>query len=199
MQEAIDRFRLNIIHIRNIQALYISLRSMTTSVIDLSDLLRVQIVMSVSALDYYVHEVARIGMLEIFDGSRPATTAYGRFNISLNSALQGRADASNAWLDSEIRLRHGFLSFQQPDRIADACRLISEVELWNTVGGHMGQDPKAVKNKLQLIVERRNKIVHEADADPSFPGVRWPITATDVEGTTDFIEEVGETLHSVIA
>jgi len=172
---------------------------MTTSAIDLSDLLRVQIVMSVSALDYYVHEIARIGMLEIFDGSRPPTAAYGRFNISLDSALQGRTDTSNTWLETEIRLRHGFLSFQQPDKIADACRLISEVELWNTVAGHMGQDPKAVRGKLQLVVERRNKIVHEADADPSFPGARWPITVTDVEGTTNFIEEVGETLHSVVA
>lgn len=199
MQQAIDRFRLNITHVRNIHALYLSMRSMTTSAIDLSDLLRVQIVMCVSALDYYIHEIARIGMLEIFDGVRPATPAYGKFNVSLDSALQGKvAGASNAWLEAEIRSRHSFLSFQQPDKIADACRLISPIELWNVVGAHMSKDPKALKGGLQLIVDRRNKIAHEADADPSFPEARWPLSATDVEGATKFIEDLCEAIHAVI-
>jgi hypothetical protein len=52
--------------------------------------------------------------------------------------------------------------------------------------------------ELQLIVDRRNKIAHEADADPSFPGARWPLSTADVEGATKFIEELCEAIHAVI-
>jgi hypothetical protein len=200
MQDAIDQFRLNIGHVRNIHAIHGAFSSRITSALDLSDLLRSQIVMAVSALDHYVHEATRIGMLESLDGRRPQTPAFQRFAVSLDSALQIRTATSNIWLETEIRSRHGFLSFQQPDKIADAIRLISPIELWNEVGVSLNKPAADIKSKLQLIVDRRNKIAHEADIDPTYPGsgVRWPITASMVSDAANFIEEICETIHTRI-
>lgn len=58
--------------------------------------------------------------------------------------------------------------------------------------------PEHIKNNLILIIQRRNKIAHEADIDPSFPGTRWPITPADVIMSTDFVESICEVIHQLI-
>ncbi len=57
-------------------------------VVDLNDLLRAEMVLIVSALDHFVHELARLGMMEIWRGIRPATAAYLKFSVSLKVATQ---------------------------------------------------------------------------------------------------------------
>jgi hypothetical protein len=200
MQVAIEQFRLNAGHVRHIQSLHAAFGALTTSAIDLSDILRTQLVMIVSAMDHYVHEVARIGMLEIIDGRRPSTPSFQRFSISLGTALQIPTALDHSWLDSEIRMRHGHLTFQQPDKIADAIRLISSIELWTEIAQRMAISPQQAKSRLQLIVERRNKIAHEADVDPTYPGsgARWPITPTMVADSTTFIESLCENIHELV-
>jgi len=101
------------------------------------------------------------------------------------------------YLETEIRTRHSYSSFQQPDKIAEAVRLFSTVELWNAVGAHFGEDPNTLKKTLKLLVERRNKIAHEADLDPSFPGQRWPINRNDTEAALAFVEKIGEAIYIV--
>jgi hypothetical protein len=46
--------------------------------------------------------------------------------------------------------------------------------------------------------DRRNKIAHEADMDPSYPGARWPISETDVNKALDFIEQLCEAIHVAV-
>lgn len=62
MQEAIDLFHANLERIRSLDSIVAAMSSQTTD--DLTDILRAELVMSVSALDYYLHEVVRFGMLE---------------------------------------------------------------------------------------------------------------------------------------
>ncbi len=102
------------------------------------------------------------------------------------------------WLDAEIRERHGWLSFQDPDKIADALRLISDQKIWNEVGGRIGMDAGAVKMEFKLIVDRRNKIAHEADMDPSAPGARWPIDEALTKDAIDYIEKVAHAIFDVV-
>ena len=173
--------------------------------------------LTVSALDYYIHEVVTLGMLEIYRGQRaePAVSAntsksaFSRFKVSLGGARQDRQIAldisswleteiqsnygyellensntisnllpiisnsivnrlnNTAWLENEIRETLGYQSFQQPDKIADAIRLISDKKLWQEVANNMNKSAKDIKQPLTLIVDRRNKIAHEADIDPT--------------------------------
>ncbi len=163
-------------------------------------MLRAQIVMIVSALDLYIHEITRVGMLEVYSGNRPQTDAFLRFQVTLDSAIDGIANphVSN-WLDIEIRERHSHLSFQDPDNIADAVRRFSSCELWPSVARHLNLDVQEVKIRLRTIVKRRNQIVHEADLDPTYPGTvnRWPITPSDVISTIDFVQDVCEAIDII--
>jgi hypothetical protein len=199
MQAAIDQFRANIDRIRNLGAIHRALKAQTTEVIDLSDILRAELVMAVSALDHYIHEIVRIGMLEIYHGNRAKTAAFLRFSISLDSALQGiTTPTSDDWLDNEIRVRHGWQSFQQADKVADAIRLISDVSLWEEIANQLGRNSQDVKRQLNLIVGRRNQIAHEADINPTFPGERWPIDEALVDDAISFIEQIAETIYQVL-
>lgn len=66
MQAAISQFRANLERVRNLGAIYKTFRIQTTEVLDLSDILRAQLVMAVSAFDQYIHEIVRLGMLEAY-------------------------------------------------------------------------------------------------------------------------------------
>lgn len=201
MQSAIEQFRISASRVRDLVAIYSSVKAKTTPALDLSDILRAALVLAVSALDYYVHEVVRIGMLEIHRGQRPEPSAFCRFSIALGSAREGLDAARNidSWLEDEIRQRHSYKSFQQPDNIADAIRLISDKKLWKEVSSNIGgTTEKNIKDKLCLIIDRRNKIAHEADINPTYPGSRWSIDEVLVNDAIDFIEQIVESIHKTL-
>lgn len=198
MQVALAQFKLNLNRARDLIGLATALEATTTSAIDVTDLLRAALVLAVSALDHYVHEVTRKGMLEIAEGKRVPTDAYFRFQVSLRRIATLRQTAGNAWLNQEIIDRHGWLSFQDPDKIADALRHITDRKVWNEIASHLNVSTPDAKARLRLIVERRNKIAHEADMDPTAPGMRWPIDAPIARGAIDFVSDLADILARVI-
>jgi hypothetical protein len=199
MHDAILQFRSNIARVRALGGLYAALLSLTTPALDATDILRAQIVLAVSALDHYIHELARLGMIEVYTGLRPATNGFSRFHVRIDAAMRGiAAGIGSLWFEEEIRDKHKILAFQDPDKIADAIRLFSSCELWPTVAINLHISAQDVKTRLRLIIERRNKIAHEADLDPSYPGVRWPITAAETENVIKFIEDVCEQIYVVV-
>ncbi|EAZ92627.1 HEPN domain-containing protein [Crocosphaera chwakensis] len=249
MQSAIEQFRVSIKRVRDLIALHNSIKVQSTSALDLSDILRSALVLIVSALDYYIHEVVVLGMLEIYQGQRSEPnpsrntfkSAFSRFKVSLGGASKERQIAldianwleieiqqnygseflqqsynlsqllpmisnsminqlnNTSWLEAEIREALGYQSYQQPDKIADAIRLISDKKLWDEVGNNMNKPAKDIKQQLTLIVDRRNKIAHEADIDPTYNiGNRWPIDEILVSETIDFIEDVVENIHQIL-
>jgi hypothetical protein len=249
MQSALDQFRISIGRVRDLITLHNSVKAQATGSFDPSDMLRVALVLAVSALDYYVHEVVTLGMLEIHRGQRPepsssantTQSAFSRFQVSLGGARQDRLTAvdiaswleaelqqaygydflqqshtvsalipaisssmldrlnNTSWLESEIRERLGYQSFQQADKIADAIRYISDKKLWEEVATQMTKPTKDIKQQLNSIVDRRNKIAHEADIDPTYGiGSRWEIDELIVGDAVDFIERLVENIHQVL-
>ena len=200
MQAAIDQFRTNINRARNLGSIFETLDSQTTSVLDLSDILRAELVLAVSALDHFIHELVRLGMLEAYRGDRPRTGRFLRFKVSLENALARTADnAGEQWIDSEVRTRNGYRTFQDPEEISEAIRLISDVRLWVNVSQRMGNTPDEVKEDLRSIVNRRNKIVHEADMIPSPFEERWPIDKMMVSNAVDMIKKIAEAIYDAVS
>lgn len=198
MQPAIDQFRLNIRRIKSISGLYKALRAITTEAIDTSDILRTQIVMIVSAFDFFIHEIVRLGMLEAHRGNRDKTGAFFRYRVSLESVQRiGDSLDTDEWLDSEIRFQHGWKSFQHSDKVAEAIRLISDKSLWEEVGQQMTKPSREIKQQLDLIVDRRNKIAHEADIDPTY-NTYWPIDEILVDDVVDFMENIAEAIYRIL-
>ena len=127
------------------------------------------------------------------------TDAFLKFQVSvelLQRTISG--ESAMALFENEIREEHSYLSFQHPDRIADAVRLFHPEPIWPEIGNKLSIPANDIKTQLRLIVERRNKIAHEADMDPSYPGSRWPITKADATNTVTFIETICETIDFII-
>ena len=82
MKRVLSQFKENIERVRNLHATYKILSIETTDAIDFSDLLRAELVLVVSAIDYYIHEIVRVGMLEVFQGKRTETPSFKNFNVS---------------------------------------------------------------------------------------------------------------------
>lgn len=195
--DPLQTFEASLERARALGVMHAALKDLTTAVIDPSDLLRAQIVLAVSSLDHLVHEITVRGMLEIYDGRRGATPHYLKFKVPINAFGATSAALSRGAFESAIRESHSYLSFQRPEKIADAIRLFSTVSLWQEVAAQLSMPVDDLKGRLDLAVDRRNKIAHEADLDPSYPGQRWPIVTKDAEGVVDLIEDAGKAVHSV--
>jgi RiboL-PSP-HEPN len=198
MTDALTKFLRNLAYAKDLVALYHSIDELTTDVLDPSDLLRAALVNGVSALDDYVHTVVRWLMVDVADGQRARTDAFDRFSVPLRSALQSSSLPSAIWLDQAIKSQHAQLSFQSPDKIADAIRLVSPKELWNELAVILDSSAVDLKTRLKLIVSRRNQIVHEADCDPTPPHSRWPIGATETEAVLTFVEDLAKGIDSIL-
>jgi hypothetical protein len=200
MDTAIAHFRANISYVRELASLHNALREQITSALDLSDILRSEIVMVVSALDYYIHEVVELGMIEEFSNTREHTNAFLKFGISMKGLLESsNGQNGSEWLRNEIRNKIGHQSFQNPNKISDALRLISNVPIWDEIAEKFSMSPQDVKDKLDLIVDRRNKIAHEADIDPTYPSTRWAIDEKMTNEIVNFIENLVTYIHGIVS
>jgi RiboL-PSP-HEPN len=200
MKAAIDQFDLNLARARMLSGIADSLAALVTTAVDVTDIYRASLVLGVSALDHFVHEFVRLGMIEVNRGNRTATDANLSFRVPLSAARDGIADPKrDDWLDETIRAAHSWQSFQHPDKIADAIRLVSSAKLWEGVAQVIGSDTKAVKARLTAIIVRRNQIAHEADIDPTSPSSRWPIDSGLVNDALDYIDRLAKSIYAVAA
>jgi RiboL-PSP-HEPN len=110
-----------------------------------------------------------------------------------------------AAFDFEVRSKLSRVTYQFPEDIADGIRLVSAKELWNEIALANGADAstkgaiaKSLKKDLSIIVERRNKIVHEGDLQPGIPRTPWPITRADVSYVADFIEKLVRAIDNIV-
>lgn len=191
-------FKQNIGYARDLVSTAMALSALVTSAISTDDLLRSALVQGVSAFDHFVHEEVRARMILTHQGSHARARGYGRFRVCLDSVTSALSQPDGtAWLEQEIRDQHGYLSFQQPDRVAEAYRFISDIKIWDEVAQRVGKTSDEIKRQLKLIVDRRNKIAHEADTDPTPPRSRYPIDDALVLESLNFLEEVVDALCAV--
>lgn len=185
-------FKENIGYARDLASTAVALSAQVTDAINVDDLLRASIVQGVSAFDHFIHEEVRARMLQTQEGYHPVATAFEKFRVSLGSVKKAMTSSDPEWLEEEIRHQHGHLSFQMPDKVADALRLVTDVPLWKEISAHLNSKPESIKRQLKLIVDRRNKIAHEADTDPTPPRVRYRIDYEMTKGSLDFLENLGK-------
>jgi len=199
MQSAKVHFEQNIIRVKNLGAIYESINTQTTPILDLSDILRAQYVMLVSALDHFIHELVRLGMIDVYNRNRKPTKEFKEFIFSTKKeTLFDKAimeDKSNVWLNNQIRYRNGFKSFQEADKIKEAMLLITDTDIWEEVATTLNNDREQIKKKLNLIIKRRNQISHEADIEPIYQKLRT-IRLDDVKDSIIFIESLVEAIFN---
>jgi hypothetical protein len=194
-----NQFRANAQRVRDLSGLYNSLGAITTHVLDLSDILRAEIVLIVSAFDYYIHDVVRHHIVETFKGNRPEAKNFKTIQLKMDSVKIAIANpTATGWLADEIYTQHGWKTFQHPDNVANALRLITDKKIWEEVSILLGQPVQTIKSKLEVIVDRRNKIAHEADVDPTLPTQKLPIDEALVSNAIQFIEDLISKIETIL-
>lgn len=184
---------------------------------ELDDMLRAQIINAVSAMDCYIHEIVRIGIIKSFLGDRPQTSKWKSSPMSLENVQsiiaieqlglatpQKESEMVNA-LNSIFKPLLKTLSFQQSDKIKDALsyiwleehkmQAIANSINYNLVGNTLNEKVKYLEQKLSLIVTRRNQIAHEADWD-SLNACKRLVQKSEVDDIVLFIEKFVEAIHN---
>lgn len=201
MKSAKKHFEQNIERVKNLGNIYKSINLQTTKVLDLSDILRAQYVLLVSALDHFVHEIVRLGMIEIYNEKRKVTKEFKAFILSIDKDVLFKKaimeEKDDIWLDYQIRHKNGFKSFQQADKIKEAMLLIIDTDIWEQVAEILNEDIKSLKNRLNLIIDRRNQIAHEADIEPTYQELR-NIHIDDLNDSIEFIENLVTKIFEIV-
>lgn len=165
------------------------------------DILRLQVVNSVSAFDKLIHDIIRLGMVAAFVGSRPATPSYRAEIISIdlhNALVAASIPPAEILFDQEVVRKLRTLSFQDPNKIAEGLSLIwPESHKWQAIANRMGISDRDARTTLKLISIRRNAIVHEADTDP-FTGARTPISTAEANDISEFLEKCGNAIVNLV-
>lgn len=161
---------------------------------DISDILRSEYVLIVSAFDCYIHDVVLQGMSDIFSGNKTECKSFTDFCIPMSTVKELLAT-------SDVSLRYSIYnasvkkilskdSYQSPKSREFALSMVNMKGIWSKVGKKIGMLAEDVKTKLGLIILRRNKIAHEADIENLVSMKKTEIERTDVEEVIAFLNNV---------
>jgi len=201
MRNAIALFNTNIIAAKQAGDIYDYLTRSVTSPLSFDDLLRSQIVYSVSAFDKLIHDLVRIGMVEIFTGNRPATAKYLNESISLKiyaDLIATSIPPKEHIFEQALFQKFKVISYQHPEKVADGLSYIwNESQKWQKIAGKMGWSDSVAQKTLRLIADRRNVIVHEADIDP-VTNMKLNITKLECAEITAFLHRCGNEISDLV-
>lgn len=138
---------------------------------------RSQIVFLDSALDFYIHEVAKYGIIKIFNSDWEETPKYGELKVSLDFAVK-LADSYENCDDllgeiDDINHKACFMGFDNLQKILNVVGVPAD---------------KSKKGKIDELYKRRNQIAHQSDRLPDNPE-KQDITKDYVEDFITLIEQ----------
>lgn len=169
MNKPLDNFNLHIIEFKKLDDVYKYNKKVLTEGIDISGLLRAEIVFAVSALDQYVHSVVLFQVIDFPKTGKPGSKSFSKLLLGLDSVqiILNNDETTDVFplIEQQLKQNLGWRSFQQPDKIAEALKIVCDKKIWDEVSSLTGKDAKLLKEQLQLIVKRRDSIAHEADFD----------------------------------
>lgn len=189
-------FKSQIARAHDLAGLSESMSSITHGVVDGRDLLRSAVVQSVAALDHYCHGIILDYSVDILLGRRQTHSKNSKVSLPLATAAEVFGADSDAEAESIARARMADLlarqTFQSPEAIASGFGLVGITQIWSSAF----DNPSGTREKLSLIVDRRNKIVHQGDTDPLSPDQLTPIDVDDAQYSVGQIELIVHTIDS---
>lgn len=164
-----------------------------TDALDTDDLLRAAVVMTVSALDYLVHEIIRIEAVRCSRRRAPVA----RLELPL-SIIYSDAQQIDELVSDYVRTKNAHKTFVDPGKLAEALSVYF-AEPWVAIAKKCDKTPETAKLRLRAIYRWRNRIAHEADINPEYAGATlWEIRYEDVEAVIADIEHLGKGILEAI-
>jgi len=125
---------------------------------------RSEIVMLVSALDYYMFEILKTGITQIYLKERETTESFDNLKLPmkyLTSALEN--PESNEWLSEAIVEVFGTSSFQSVKQINYVLSIISKKKILGKIASSMSLSRRELTHKINNLCLRRHQIAHNSD------------------------------------
>ena len=167
---------------------------------DLSEILRAEIVLTVSAFDCFIHDIVRKGVMDIFNANRDENPKYDNLCIPISTVkqmLQADNDLDrNELLEISVKKILSKESYQSPSSIENALQLISIKKIWFSIKDDMHMSSEDIIKKLGIIINRRNKIAHESDIKNHIDTTKNEIEREDVDDVIDFISTLVECINN---
>lgn len=130
---------------------------------------RAQVVFLESAFDFYLHEVTKYGLSQIYDGYWKATKKYNNMNVKMeivHKVIKG--DQDSAWFLNYINDYYKEVTMVSFSSFKDQMNLLGlEVkEIADKAFYKIGETEKTInklKRRLNELYDRRNIIAHQFD------------------------------------
>lgn len=205
MIQAINTLKLNLQSVKDLDIVYKYLSLNNIKTIDLSELLRAEIVLSVSALDNFISDILLYGMIEIFEGKRiveiDSIRHFNDFQIDMLTLIQtndtlNKQDKSII-LSNYLRKINSQKPYQDPKQIEGALLLLGVRQIWTKLGEELSAKGEDIKRELSNIVWQRHKIAHEADIDFVTQKKRNRDDNTTLQAI-DFIEKLCFAIYKIV-
>lgn len=201
MDKALKIFHENIKSAKDQSVLYSILMEKVSSNLPIEDLLRFQVIHSVSAFDKLIHDIITIGMVEIFTEKRRPTPKYKSEVITIDfhfSLVHASIPPAEVLFEQQVIKKLGYQSFQEPTKISDGLALIwDEPYKWKRISSLVGDTSDNVKTTMKLISDRRNAIAHEADMDP-LTNNRRQLLKEEADDISNFLQGCGNAIVSLV-
>ncbi|MCL6564986.1 MAG: hypothetical protein K6U09_01030 [Acidobacteriia bacterium] len=175
----------------------------------LNELLRAAYAGIVASLDRYCHEVviSRV-VAQLSKSPKVASRELRQLRIPILAArkaiLHARKPGTrpmNLVRQALQEVLHREETFQRPDDIARGMKIIGVDNLWGKCAQRLGCQPRDIAKRLNKIVDRRNRIVHEGDILRRKRGGKiayHPIQATEVAGDIKWLSDLVNTIEDVV-
>jgi hypothetical protein len=193
-----NHFLGNIDRARELVGLGQSIIGLTHGTIETADMFRAALVQAVAALDSYVHGIVLDRGVDILLNRRSpgAKTKIG-LNFGAVNDLLTAPDPIEMELRAISHVSEALAkeTFQRPDDISRAFAMVGITRVWSSAfpGG-----PANKMQELNLVITRRNQIVHSCDVDPTDPTRIRALTAEDAIASTVVVAGIVECIHRTI-
>ncbi len=186
-----------------------NLAAFESPLLDIGDFYRAAWVQAVSAIDHWFHEelYRRVAVLAGQD-SDDMPYQLTRFELPLAMVEEiRRGDTTLADAVSEhVKAKWSNASLQNPRKISEALKLVTEEDIWAKAAVQMNEwnhgrtslTAQTLKKRYVEIMERRNKIAHDADLVEGHLKQRRPITEGDVTDAVDWLERTALAIAKVL-
>jgi hypothetical protein len=210
MLSPIDNLKRNLDYARSLAQAGKHLSELRVGLFEVDDVFRAAWVQGVAALDHWVRQEVHTRMLALakrWQTTRPV--GFSKFEVTMDTLedVYRRGVPLHEALDRPLWASLSRTTFQRPDRIREGFSLVCDVNgLWERVAEVLDESrafgarvtAKDVRQRLDAIVERRNKIAHEYDEDPARPQGKRAIDAAGTTATIDWIEGLAAALLEVL-
>lgn len=196
-----ESFTTNLMYARKMVKAGEALEVLRPNGIDTGDFYRAAWVQAISALEHWVQEEVLRRVAEQADKDSPEMPKKLReFRLPLESveAVQ-RGDVSlAASVVEHVRADVAYRSLQNPDAIAQAMALVTDVKVWPQAAKYVNRwnhhrtsmDAKQLRGRYVELLQRRNQIAHDADLVAGDHAERRDIDAAQVGDAIDWIERI---------